>query len=125
VELDRARELLLLVKLFAEAFREHLINPNVCEEAIVFLDERSAIFKLPKVSLQLVIADHLGDLWNVKVLDLVLERSLRVFHEDTVPGTVGTCREWVIDLDHRWTRGWPRWHLRQRKCKSNELVVFI
>lgn len=91
MKLDWAWKLLFFIKLFTEMFRKHLVDAYVCEESIILLKKRALVLVLLILSPQLIQANYFGDLWNIQVLNLVLESSLWVFYKYTNFRIVFSC----------------------------------
>ena len=57
----RAWKLFIFIEFSSKAFREHFVDSEVSEEAIILLENSAFVFELLEVPLELVKANHLSD----------------------------------------------------------------
>jgi hypothetical protein len=78
VHLQRAGELLTLVKLSTKAVREHLVDSEISQESIVFFQKSAFVFELLEVPLEFVKANYLSNARHIHASQLVLKRADRI-----------------------------------------------
>lgn len=122
MKLDGAWVLLALIEFFAHELGQHFVDAQVGEERIVVLKKLSLVLELLEIAPKLVDTNHLSDARHVHILDLVLEGTSWVFHDNTDAGVLILSDKRMGNRDHLRLRSGVAGHFSHREVHTDCLI---